>query len=156
IGRMDLLALLFFLLAYLLLIDSRTASGRAAPAFSAASGVLASLGVLTTPRPGYVLVPLGLIPLARCRTGPITPRVAQLVAWGIGFVPLVIVWIGYAFGGLRAMLAYFSEFAETYAGTCLATVSIQKPILAILFALTVLTLVRQPRRLLHELPVLLG
>ena len=156
IGRMDLLALLFFLLAYLLLIDSRTASGRAALVFSAASGVLASLGVLTTPRPGYVLVPLGLILLARCWTGPITSRVAQLVAWGIGFVLLVIVWIGYAFGGLRAVLAYFSEFAETYAGTGLATVSIQKPILAILLALTVLTLVRQPRRLLHELPVFLG
>ncbi len=156
IGRMDLLALLFVLLAYLLLVDARQTTGRAALLYAAGSGALASLAVLTTPRPGYALVPLGLILLHRCWTGPIGSRVAQLLAWGAGFVPLCIVWLVYAFGSLPGLLAYFSEFADTYAGTGLATVSIQKPILAILLVLTLLTLFRDPRRLLNELPVFLG
>jgi 4-amino-4-deoxy-L-arabinose transferase-like glycosyltransferase len=156
IGRMDLMAVLFCLLAYLMLLDSRSAAGRAALLYAIASGVFGSLAVLTTPRPGYVMIPLGLILLFRCRTGPLGARFAQLVAWGIGFAPLCIAWIAWAFGGIGQMLAYFGEFADTYAGAGLATVSIQKPLLVILLGLTILKLAREPRLLVTELTVFLG
>jgi 4-amino-4-deoxy-L-arabinose transferase-like glycosyltransferase len=156
IGRMDLLAVSFFLLAYLLLVDSREATGRAAIAYSALSGIAASLGVLTTPRPGYLLIPMALILLYRCWPGPFAPRFAQGVAWVAGFLPLCIAWIAYAFGSIAALLAYFGEFADTYAGAGLTTVSIEKPVLALVLVMTLIKVAREPRQFLSELTLFIG
>ena len=156
IGRMDLLAVCFFLLAYLLLAHSREAPARAAIAYSVLSGIVASLGVLTTPRPGYLIIPLALILLYRCWPGPFASRFAQGIAWVLGFLPLCIAWIAYAFGSVGALLAYFSGFADTYAGTGLTTVSIQKPLLALVLGMTLLKLAREPRLFLNELTLFVG
>jgi hypothetical protein len=156
VGRMDLLAILFFLLGYLLLLDSRHAMGRAGMLYSALSGAVASLGVLTTPRPGYLLIPMGLILLHRCYTGPTARRLAQLVAWAAGFAPLCIAWIAYAFGGLAPLLAYFSEFAGTYAGAGLATVTIQRPLVALLLLFALLVVIKSPRAFLDEFALFCG
>ena len=156
IGRMDLLAVCLFLLAYLLLAHSREAPAGAAIAYSVLSGIVASLGVLTTPRPGYLIIPLALILLYRCWPGPFASRFAQGVAWVLGFLPLCIAWIAYAFGSVGALLAYFSGFADTYAGTGLTTVSIQKPLLALVLGMTLLKLAREPRLFLNELTLFVG
>jgi hypothetical protein len=156
VGRMDLLAILFFLIAYLLLMDSRPVAGRAGILYSAASGAFASLGLLTTPRPGYVLIPMGLILLYRCYTGPTGSRVAQLVSWAAGFAPLCVGWIAYAFGGIAPLLAYFSEFTGTYAGSGLTTPTIQKPLVAVLLFFTLLKLIKEPGAFLDEFVLFVG
>jgi hypothetical protein len=156
VGRMDLLAILFFLLGYLLLLDSRHAIGRAGILYSASSGAVTSLGVLTTPRPGYLLIPMGLILLHRCYAGPTGRRLAQLVAWGAGFAPLCIAWIAYAFGGVAPLLAYFSEFAGTYAGAGVAIVTIQKPLNVLLLLFALLVIIKNPRAFLDEFALFCG
>jgi 4-amino-4-deoxy-L-arabinose transferase-like glycosyltransferase len=156
VGRMDLLAVFFFLLGYLFLVDSRQTTGRMGIVYSVLSGVTASLGVLTTPRPGYLLIPMGLILLHRCWVSPFAYRFAQGVFWLVGFVPLCLAWIAYAFGGIAALLAYFSQFAGDYAGTGLGIVTVQKPLLALLLFFTLLKVVKEPRALLDEFPVFVG
>jgi len=156
VGRMDLLAVLFFLLGFLQLLNSRRATGSVGILYSASSGALVSLGVLTTPRPGYLLLPIGLILLHRCYVGPTGYRLAQLASWTAGFAPFCVAWIAYAFGGPKQLLAYFSEFAGTFAGTSLATVTVQKPLLAVLLVLTLLVVIKEPRRLLNEFVVFNG
>src|SRR5262249_41259848 len=131
-------------------------TGSAGILYSASSGALVSLGVLTTPRPGYLLLPIGLILLHRCYVGPTGYRLAQLISWTAGFAPFCVAWIAHAFGGVRQLLAYFSEFAGTYAGTSLATVTVQKPLLAVLLVLTLLMVIKQPGRLLNEFVVFNG
>jgi hypothetical protein len=156
VGRMDLLAILFFLLAYLFLLDSRHALGRAGVLYSALSGAAAALGVLTTPRPGYLLIPLGLILLYRCYAGPTARRIAQIVAWAAGFAPLCIAWIAYAFGGVAPMLAYFSEFTGTYAGAGFATITIQKPLLVLLLLFGLVVVIKNRRAFLDEFALFCG
>jgi 4-amino-4-deoxy-L-arabinose transferase-like glycosyltransferase len=156
LGRMDLLAILFFLLGFLLLLDSGRTAGRRGLLYSGASGAFAALGVLTTPRPGYLLIPLGLILAHRCLAGPTAYRVAQLAAWIAGFAPCCIAWIAFAFGGMGPLVAYFSEFAGTFAGGTFGTVSIQKPILASLLFFALLKGIKEPRLLLNEFTIFVG
>ena len=138
------------------LLDSKHASGLVGILYSALSGALASFGVLTTPRPGYLLIPIGLILLYRCYAGPTVYRVAQLASWAVAFAPFCIAWIAYAFGGIRPLVTYFSAFAGEYAGVSLGIVSVQKPVLALLLLFTMLMLIKGPQRLLNEFTVFVG
>ena len=156
VGRMDLLAVLFLLLSFLTLGNAKRASGPSGLLYAALSGLLASLGILTTPRPGYLLVPLGLILLSRCYAGPLAYRLAQLCAWIAAFVPLCIAWIAYAFGGIGPLLTYFSAFAGDYAGGSLGIISVQKPVFTLLLLFTVLKLAREPKQFLDEFAVFVG
>jgi len=156
VGRMDLLAVLFLLLSFLALDSAKPPSGRSGLLYAALSGLLASLGILTTPRPGYLLVPLGLILLYRCYAGPLAYRLAQLGAWITAFTPLCIAWIAYAFGGIGPLLTYFSAFAGDYAGGGLGIISVQKPVLTLLLLFSVLKLIREPKDFLDEFAVFVG
>lgn len=159
VGRMDLLAVLFFLVSFLALGSAKRASGPSGLLYAALSGLLASLGILTTPRPGYLLMPLGLILLYRCYAGPLAYRLAQLGAWIAAFAPLCIAWIAYAFGGIGPLLTYFSGFAGDYAGGSFGSfggISVQKPVLTLLLLFTVLKLVREPKQFLDEFAVFVG
>lgn len=156
VGRMDLPAVLLLLLSFLFLGNARDTAGLTGILNVALSGALAALGILTTPRPGYLLVPVGLILLYRCYVGPTRYRLAQLASWTVAFAPFCIAWIAYAFGGIGPLLAYFSAFAGDYAGGSFASISIQKPVLALLAFFTVLKVIKEPKQLLDEFTVFVG
>ena len=151
-GRNDSTALCFLLLGFFFLLKGRDAEGRAGIYWCAGSGFVSALGVLTTPRPGYALMPMGLILLARwCRRRNSRAALAA-VAWGVAFACLYGIWILYAFGGIGAMLRYYADFAETYTGGSRIRL-VHAPLLFMVSVLFVTTLVRAPRRLFSELTV---
>ena len=88
--------------------------------------------------------------------GPVRSRLAQLASWSVAFAPFCIAWIAYAFGGIGPLLAYFSSFAGDYAGGRSASISIQKPVLALLAFFTLLKVITEPKQLLDEFTVFVG
>jgi len=146
-GRTDSMALFLLLASFLLL---QVSAGRSAW-WSAASGFLAALGVLTTPRPGYLAIPMGLILLWRWVLRPDRERALQAIAWGGVSLACLALWVAWAFGGIPAMLAYFASFSETYAGGGGGVRAIHLPVLLPVVALLGSLLVVRPRALRQEL-----
>jgi 4-amino-4-deoxy-L-arabinose transferase-like glycosyltransferase len=146
-GRTDSMAILLLLASFLLLQVSR---GRSAW-WSAGSGLLAALGVLTTPRPGYLAIPMGLILVWRWVRRPSRARAVQAVVWAGVSLACLAAWVAWAFGGVPAMLAYFGRFADTYAGGGLGIRAIHAPVLLPVAALLGALVVAQPRAIRQEL-----
>jgi 4-amino-4-deoxy-L-arabinose transferase-like glycosyltransferase len=149
-GRMDSMALFFILTSFYLLLAAGEREGRAAAGWCVASATFAALGVLTTPRPGYLLVPLGVLLLVRWYRRPDRQRALQVVLWGGTCLLLVAAWIAYAFGSLPAMLAYYATFSDAYASGGFGIRAIHAPLLVPLGLLLVAALVLRPRILAHE------
>lgn len=149
-GRGDSTALFFLLSAFLLLLKSRDAAGTSGIWWCIGSGILGALGVLTTPRPGYLLMPMGLILLARWFRRPSVYAALQPFAWGVALSCVYGIWVLYAFGSIDGLIEYYARFADTYAGAGQIRL-LQGPLLAILFGLVVVILFRAPRQLLSEL-----
>jgi 4-amino-4-deoxy-L-arabinose transferase-like glycosyltransferase len=145
-GRMDNVALFFILASFLLLQHSWASAAEPRLSWCAAAGLLAALGILTTPRPGYLVVLLGMILLLRWGLARPWPRALPLVAWGLPLAGLYSVWVWYAFGSVRELVAYYGQFADTYVGGRFAVRPIHVPLLAILAAVGALRL-RTGRRL---------
>jgi hypothetical protein len=103
-GRMDSMAMLFILLGFYFLVRAGDGTRPSVVADSAASGLFAALGVLTTPRPGYLLIPMALILLVRwARRRDLTSTISVAV-WGTVILVCFAAWILYAFGSIPAML----------------------------------------------------
>ena len=151
-GRTDSTALFFLFSAFLLLLKSRDAAGTSGIWWCIGSGILGALGVLTTPRPGYLLIPMGLILLARWYRRPTVYAALQPFAWGLALSCVYGIWVLYAFGSIGGLIEYYSRFAETYAGGGQIRL-LQVPLLVILLGLVAVILFRAPRQLLSELTV---
>jgi Dolichyl-phosphate-mannose-protein mannosyltransferase len=149
-GRMDSTALFFILAGLLCLLKARDAVGRTAVWWCMVSGVASALGVLTTPRPGYMLIPMGLILLARWVRHRTVDGALQAIVWGAAFACVYGIWVMYAFGGVAEMLAYYAGFAQTYTGGSRVRL-VHVPLLGTIGALLLLILWHQPRRMLNEL-----
>jgi 4-amino-4-deoxy-L-arabinose transferase-like glycosyltransferase len=146
-GRTDSLAMFLLLASFATL----QISGRRSAWWSASSGLLAALGVLTTPRPGYLAIPMGLILVWRWARHPSRERALQAVVWGSVSLACLAAWVAWAFGGIPAMLAYFGKFSETYAGGGLGVRAIHAPVLLPVAALLSALVVARPRALQREL-----
>jgi hypothetical protein len=146
-GRTDSMALFLLLASFLLLLEARE---RGSVWWTAASGAVGALGALTTPRPGYLLIPMGLILLWRWGRKPDRRRALDVAVWGGTSVLLLAAWVAWAFGGLPEMFAYFRRFSDTYAGGGFGVRVIHAPVLAPLLMLLGAMVVVRPRALLDE------
>ena len=151
-GRTDTTAIFFMLVGLFALLRSRDTDGRSSVWWSVGSGISSALAVLTTPRPGYMLIAMGLILLARWYRQRSRDAAVQLFAWGATFACVYAIWVAYAFGNIGAMLGYYSGFAEEYTGGAGIRL-VHLPLLSTVGALLVLVVARAPRRALDELTV---
>ncbi len=147
-GRMDTVAL-FFILASLVLLQKSWASESLA--LSATSGVLAAAGILTTPRPGYLVVLMGAILGMRFVLAPTRQRALQLVFWALPIAGLYALWVRHAFGDVTALLAYYGAHADTYVGGRLTVRTVHYPLLAVLAGVTTVRLLAAPKARFDEL-----
>src|SRR5215831_5340428 len=150
-GRMDTTALFFYLASFLLLLRSgERKEGSRGLLYPAASGLLAALGLLTTPRPGYLVVAMGLVLFARVFRGRPALALAQLGVWSGVIIAIYLIWVFGAFGSIKEMLVYYRGFVGDYVGA-----STFNPRQLLLFALTLGTLAAlallRPRELGDEL-----
>lgn len=152
-GRMDSTALLFLLLSFLSFQSAATRSGRAAAVAIAASALFAALGVLTTPRPGYLLIPLGGLLLARWLRRPDREASGQLLLFGAVFALPIGAWIAYAFGSIPAMLQYYAGFSDDYASGGFGIRALHAPVLVPLVVLSAYAARTDSRILRSELVV---
>lgn len=150
-GRMDSMATCFLLLGFYLLLGDRY--GRSTNWRTVASAIAASLGVLATPRPGYLLIPMGLLLLSRWIRRRDRQAAVQMVLWGTVCLLLLGAWIGYAFGSIPAMLEYYAGFSEDYASGGFGIRAVHAPLLVPLGVLLAAALVVQPRILLHDVVI---
>jgi Dolichyl-phosphate-mannose-protein mannosyltransferase len=150
-GRMDGMALFLILVSFTLLLKSGKSDTRAKPQLCAASGVFAALGVLTTPRPAYLVVLMGVILLVRWCVSRTRQEAVQLLSWSVPLIGLYAIWIWYAFGSLDEMARYYRSLAGTYVGGRFAVRMIHYPLLAILVAVSGLRLLSRPRVRFDEL-----
>lgn len=151
-GRTDTTAMFFFLSSFFCLLRSRDRADWAGLGWVTASGLLGAVGVLTTPRPGYMLLPMAVILAARWVRRPERATAAHLLAWGAAFTALYGPWILYAFGGIRPMLAYYGELAGTYAGGNRVRM-VHVPVLAAVAVLAAVLLRRAPRKVINEVTI---
>jgi len=152
-GRLDTTALCFLLLSLLFVLKSKNADESRAVHLSIASGIVAGTGVLTTPRPGYMLIPIVMILLFRVWRTRSTSRVLQLVAWSIAFLALCVPWFLYAFGSVSQLVRYYAEIPGSYLGGNLNIPPMQYPLLVALIGLIFAKGVRSARSLFDELLV---
>jgi hypothetical protein len=149
-GRMDSMAMWFILLAFYLMQEAGDRRGRAAVPWTFASATCAALAVLTTPRPGYLLVPMGLLLLWRWMRRRDGESAVSMVVWGGVCALLVASWIAYAFGTIPAMLEYYAGFSQDYASGGFGIRGLHAPLLVPLGVLLVAALVVRPRALGHD------
>lgn len=150
-GRTDSMALFLLLASFGLVLEARARRGRAATACCVASGLLGALGALATPRPGYLLIPMGLVLLHRWVRRPGAERAVHAVAWGGTSLACLGIWVVWAFGGVPALLSYYAGFTDTYASGGFGVRAIHTPLLAPVLILMGALLVGRPRALGHEL-----
>jgi len=151
-GRMDTTALFFYLASFLILLwRSEQTEGKARFLYPAASGLLAALGLLTTPRPGYLVVATGLVLLARVFRGRPALALSQLAVWSGTIIAIYLVWVFGAFGGIKEMLAYYGRFAGDYMGGSRGLLPRQVPLFVLVFGLLVALALLRPRQLGDEL-----
>jgi hypothetical protein len=147
---MDTMALFFLLASFLLLLKAREAKGKAGLWHAAAAGMLAAFGVLTTPRPGYLILAMGLILALRLFHDRRAPALAQLGVWSSVTIAIYLVWVFGAFGSIASMIAYFQRFASDYVGGTTFAPR-QLPLLVLVLAPLLILLWRQPRAFGDEL-----
>jgi 4-amino-4-deoxy-L-arabinose transferase-like glycosyltransferase len=152
-GRMDSMAALLILLAFYCLLRGREEDAAAPLGWIAASATFAALGGLTTPRPGYLLIPMGLLLLERLARRRDLRSGLGAMLWGTVCLVLIGAWIAYAFGSIPDMLAYYADFSEAYASGGFGVRALHAPILVPLLLLVAAALVRKPRILLDDVPV---
>lgn len=128
-GRMDGMALFLILVSFLLL--QKTWDGGTIW-LAVASGTFAAAGVLTTPRPAYLVALIGLVLVVRWCLERSWLRLWQAVAWGLPIVVLYSAWIWYAFGSLSNLRQYYAGFAGDYVGGRFSIRPVHYPILAAL------------------------
>lgn len=150
-GRMDDVALFFILGAFWLLQTGWRAAGTTSLLLSAASGLVAGVAVLTTPRPGYLVVVMGAILALRWMLVRSRERALQLVCWVLPLVGLYLLWIAYAFGSVAALAAYYGQFAGTYVGGHFIVRPVHYPLLAALAVVGALRLALRRSMQLNEL-----
>ena len=149
-GRMDTTSLFFLLASFLCLLRSRELAVKPGLAWAALSGLLAVAGVLTTPRPGYLVVVMGLILVARLFRGERGPALARLLTWSGVILAVYCLWVFAAFGSIGNLLAYYGRFAGDYVGgtTFMAN---QLPLLLLVFGPLAPLLLLKPRAFGDEL-----
>ncbi len=145
-GRMDDVALAGVLAGVLALQKSRTSTRNARLAWCVASGVLAALAILTTPRSAYLVAVLAAVLGLRWARDRTREGALELLGWGLPLAALYALWIAYAFGGVAAFLTYYRRFSADYVGGTFLVRSIHYPLLAALLAIGALRLgLRRPR-----------
>jgi hypothetical protein len=133
-GRMDNVALFFVLAAFVLLQRAWAADGTASLRLCAIAGLLTGLGVLTTPRSSFLVVCMGGILLVRSLLVRTASRALQLACWALPLVGLYLSWVGYAFGGVQALVTYYGRYVDTYVGGRFFVRAVHAPLLAVLVA----------------------
>lgn len=149
-GRMDTTSLFFLLASFLPLLKSREVALKPGLAWAALSGLLAVAGVLTTPRPGYLVVVMGLILVSRIFRDERGPALARLLTWSGVILAVYFVWVFAAFGSLGNLLAYYGRFAGDYVGGTTFMVQ-QLPLLLLVFVPLAALLLLRPRAFGDEL-----
>jgi len=149
-GRMETTALFFLLASFFLLLKSREVQGKAGLGVAAASGLLAAVGMLTTPRPGYLVIAMGLILVLRLFRDPPAAALARLAVWSGVIAALYLLWILAAFGGIGAFIAYYGRFARDYVGGTTFTPR-QLPLIVVVIAPLIVLLWQNPRFFTDEL-----
>jgi 4-amino-4-deoxy-L-arabinose transferase-like glycosyltransferase len=149
-GRMDTTALFFLLASFLLLLKAREAEGNAGLWYAAGAGLLAVLGVLTTPRPGYLILAMGVVLTLRLFRDRPGPALARLAVWSGVIVAIYLIWVFAAFGSIGGLIAYFQRFAKAYVGG-LTFVPSQLPLLVLVLAPLLILLWLRPRAFGDEL-----
>ena len=151
-GRMDSMATFFILLGFYCLVRGGDGTRRSTIAWTAASATFASLGILTTPRPGYLLIPMGLILLVRWARRRDLVSGAAAVVWGSVILLFLAAWVLYAFGSIPALLKYYADFSEDYTSGGFGVRALHAPLLVPLGLLIVAALLIQPGILLYDIP----
>ena len=111
-GRMDSTALFFILLSFYFILKSKEPGRMASIYWCIFSAVLAAIGVLTTPRVGPLVIPIGLILVFRAVYNKNNCEVKQIIIWSVIFSILILSWLIYAFENLDSiMVTYLQEYS---------------------------------------------
>ncbi len=152
-GRMDSMATCFLVLGFYLLLEPAGGGGRTTNVRTIVSASVASLGVLATPRPGYLLIPMGVLLVSRWVRRRDRQAASQMVLWGMVCLLILGAWIAYAFGSIPAMMEYYAGFAEDYASGGFGVRAVHLPLLVPLGVLLAAALAVRPRILLHDVVI---
>jgi len=152
-GRMDSMAMFFILLGFYFLVRAGDGSRAGVLGNIVASALFSALGVLTTPRPGYLLIPMGLILIVRwVRRRDLTSTLAAVV-WGTVVLVCIASWVLYAFGSIPAMLEYYADFSKDFTSGGFGVRALHAPLLVPLALLMLAALVVDRRSLLlYDIP----
>jgi len=152
-GRMDSMAMFFILLSFYFLVRAGDGPRRSVIASTVASALFAALGVLTTPRPGYLLIPMALILLVRWARRRDLTMALSAIAWAAVILACIAAWVLYAFGSIPAMLEYYAHFSKDFTSGGFGVRALHAPLLVPLALLMLAALVVDRRSLLlYDIP----
>jgi len=149
-GRMDSMTLFFILLSLLTLPAKDSAGGRASVGRALGSGVAATIAMLTTPRPAYLVAAIGCILVYRVVRERSRARWTELLVWGGTLGTLYGIWLLYAFGTPGNVLSYYAGVPGDYLGG-IGVRLVHVPVLVAVVVLAVAVALGDPRRLATEL-----
>ncbi|MFN6944604.1 MAG: ArnT family glycosyltransferase [Cytophagaceae bacterium] len=108
-GRMDLVAMFFIIACIFILLKGLEGYPKIYFLFSGLYGVL---GVLTSPRPAFILAIVLLIFMVSAFRQGFLNALVMLWLWVIPFIVFYGLWVWYAFGDIGGLLAYYGEISE--------------------------------------------
>ena len=108
-GRMDSVALFFYLLSLLIILNNKLSYKRIF-----FSGLIAALALLTTPRVGFLFFSFIFIILYYSHNEKITKQIRNITLWGFPIFSLYIIWIIYAFGSFTEFIQYYTNSGKAY------------------------------------------
>ncbi len=149
-GRMDSMAFFFILVGFYCLMRANDVTRHSYLAWTVASAIFSSLGILTTPRPGYLLIPMGFILLVRFLRQRTLASATSAVVWGAVILVCIAAWIAYAFGSIPAMLEYYADFSQDYTSGGFGVRALHAPLLVPLALLMIAALVVDRRILVND------
>lgn len=152
-GRMDSIALFLMLASFFLLLLSRDADRISSRYWCLASGIVAGCAILTTPRPGYLMLPMALILLLRWYRSKSGYIPLGLILWGTASLSVLVIWVWYAFGSIDNLLTYYSHFSQ-YAGIGSRIKPIHVPLVLSFASLLGITIIHKPRQIFDEVTIL--
>lgn len=150
-GHMNSMALFFMLISFLFLLKSRPIVEEKSHYWIILSAICAGIGVLTVPRPGYLLIPMVLILIFWWYQTKNNRYLKQLAIWTVFFSVLLFSWIYYAFGGFEPMVLHYVKLTSNYVGGNFHLIIYQYPLLLFLIILTVLGIIKHHHKIFNEL-----
>src|SRR5262245_36672117 len=147
-GRMDSMTLFFILLSLLTMPPKDSVGGRASVGRALGSGVAATIAMLTTPRPAFLVAAIGCILVYRVVRERSRVRWTELLVWGGTLGTLYGIWLLYAFGTPANLVSYYAGVPGDYLGG-MGVRLVHVPVLIAVVVLAVA--VGDPRRMASEL-----